>query len=52
MADLFAAMEEWKPELEVTEYSISQVTLEQVFLSVTHDKVITPMSRAVTTLPH
>ena len=35
---LFAAMEDWKEELRVADYSISQVTLEQVFLTVTKDE--------------
>ena len=32
LADLFSAMEDWKRELRVADYSISQVTLEQVRL--------------------
>jgi hypothetical protein len=38
LADLFSAMEEWKAELKVADYSISQVTLEQVFLTVTREE--------------
>jgi hypothetical protein len=35
LAALFEAMEEWREELGVADYSVSQVTLEQVFLTVT-----------------
>jgi hypothetical protein len=31
------AAQDWKAERKVQDYSISQVTLEQVFLNLTHD---------------
>ena len=35
LAALFEAMEEWREELGIADYSVSHVTLEQVFLTVT-----------------
>ncbi|EKX50273.1 hypothetical protein GUITHDRAFT_85440 [Guillardia theta CCMP2712] len=47
LADLFAAMETWKEEMNIEDYCISQVSLEQVFLKVTQ----TSEDGAVSSLP-